>query len=50
MTADLTPEARLYLASLGRRGGKAAGKRKARGDSEYYRGLRKKRTEKEKKD
>jgi hypothetical protein len=37
-----------YLAAIGSKGGKAKGKRKARGDSEYYRKLAAKRKPKEK--
>jgi hypothetical protein len=37
---------REHLSKIGAKGGKAAGKRKARGGSEYYRKLRAKRSKK----
>ena len=41
-------EIRDYLAEIGAKGGKTTGKSKVRGDSAYYRRLRKKRDEKKK--
>jgi general stress protein YciG len=41
-------EVREFLAKIGAKGGKATGESKSRGDSEYYRRLRKKGVRKQK--
>lgn len=40
---SIKKELREYLAKLGAKGGKTAGKTKSRGDSEYYRNIARKR-------